>query len=37
MIRRNHSMVIHDRIAAGRHNMIKPSGAMQSRIYQVLQ
>jgi len=30
-------MVIHDRIAAGRHYVIEPSDLMQSRIYRVLQ
>ena len=36
MIRRNNSVVIHDRIAGGRHNVIEPSDLMQSRIYRVL-
>jgi hypothetical protein len=37
MIGGNDSMVIHDRIAAGRHYVIEPSDLMQSRIYRVLQ
>ena len=37
VIGRNDSMVVHDRIAAGRHGVIEPSDLMQSRIYRVLQ
>jgi hypothetical protein len=37
VIGRNNSVVIHDRITGGRHNVIEPSDLMQSRIYRVLQ
>jgi hypothetical protein len=37
MIARNNTVVVHDRIAAGRHHVIEPSDLMQSRIYRVLQ
>jgi hypothetical protein len=37
MIGRNNSMIIYDRIPAKRHNVIKPSDVMQSRIYHAFQ
>ncbi len=37
MIGGDNAVVIHDRIAAGRHHVIEPSDSMQSRIYRALQ